>query len=70
MLGRQGELGDGTTTDRSIPVAVRNADGTPLIVAGVSDAQGPNLLIGVVVAAGGAVILAAGLLVRRSRRRS
>jgi len=49
---------------------VVNAAGKQQIVAGVSDAQGPNLLIGVVVAAGGAVILAAGLLVRRSRRRS
>jgi alpha-tubulin suppressor-like RCC1 family protein len=70
-LNDSGQLGDGTTTDRSIPVPVGNADGTPLIVAGVGDAQGPNLLlIGVVVAAGGAVILAAGWLVRGFRRRS
>jgi hypothetical protein len=68
-LNGSGQLGDGTTPDRSIPVDVRNADGTPLIVAGGGDAQDPSLLlVAVVVAAGGAVILAAGWFVRRSRR--
>jgi alpha-tubulin suppressor-like RCC1 family protein len=69
-LNDSGQLGDGSTVDQGIPVAVKNADGTPLIAAAAEGAMGSDpLIVGVAVVAGGVVILAAGWLVRRSRHR-
>jgi alpha-tubulin suppressor-like RCC1 family protein len=66
-----GQLGDGTTTDRPIPVEVRNADGASLIAAASGEARSPSLLLvsAVIVVAGGILILAAGWFVRSARRR-
>jgi alpha-tubulin suppressor-like RCC1 family protein len=69
-LNDSGQLGDGSTTDRPVPVEVRNPDGTPLIVTAGSKTTIPSLLIiSLVIVAAGVVLVTACWFVRASRRR-